>query len=959
MFKNRLSVFLKGILLFCIISSCDSIVDQQALQDKLLSILSNQSANSNTTIGSGFDNVAPTLILATPQDGQDVGGLCTISGVAGDLGSGLANVLISIDNGTFYPVPIFNGIFQTNVVINSYQIHTIALYAVDKATNKSVIKTFTVRRCAIPSITLDYPRNGIWTNKDRLVFEGIVSIDYPYHITKIEISTNRTDYFDLGSTLWKSPALKMFPDRTNTIQVRAIGNNGKTNVSSEHFFIVDAVGPVIDFRMPVSNITVGTNSFQTIGTIRDIGYIGVKESFFQCNTGVFKKLISPTNWQSNLSLNMGTNIVKIYGVDKYGNVGSTNTRTIVFIDTTRPVVSVTTPILSQITIESNSYQIKGVVSDIYGSGIDKIYLRKSGIIKLISGTSTWSTNLTPTLGTNLFEVFTRDKAGNYSITNQFKIVFKDITRPQIFITQPIFQYVNSKINSFSFSGVNTEYLASGIKEIRLFHPTSAIWYNYGATSSASWAINCMSGNIYQGSNRMGIYLVDNAGNVSYTNTSFIVFKDTIPPYVHSTMPSGSFTVVETHDMVVSGYATDISGSGMKSVNVTLNGGYIPGGQTNWSYYVSFSDGTNKIVIKAIDKADNTNYVTNIVYKKYWKVCGGAPISLGSINGSGSGIPGLASYSGYVYAGFSDCGISGRGVVKKFNGTSWQTVGTAGFTPGSIADSSLAIGSDGIPYFAFRDNSCGNKISVMALNGSSWNYVGSSGFSDNPGYYPSIAVNGTTPILAYEDTGHQLLMVRYFDSGSGTWKHFGPDMYGKSMGDVRFISLKLYNNTMYYAWVDVYYSSKFNCAYFNGSFCASVGDTLSASPANIDCTSLAISASGIIYIAFVDSSGKVWIKAYNGSSWYSMPTHSYFESTGSSWVDIAVDGETPYVVFSDGLKSSCLTVMKYNGSSWEVVGSSGFTGNNAAFNKIIVVNGVPYVLFKDSTQGDRAVVMMFN
>ena len=201
------------------------------------------------------------------------------------------------------------------------------------------------------------------------------------------------------------------------------------------------------------------------------------------------------------------------------------------------------------------------------------------------------------------------------------------------------------------------------------------------------------------------------------------------------------------------------------------------------------------------------------------------------------------------------------------------------------------------------------------------------------------------------------MVRYFDSGSGTWKHFGPDMYGKSMGDVRFISLKLYNNTMYYAWVDVYYSSKFNCAYFNGSFCASVGDTLSASPANIDCTALSISASGVLHVGYVTSSGQIRVEYYNGTSWILLPTCSYFDVTGSSWFDIYVDGETPYVTFRDGGNGSKATVMKYINGNWEAVGIPGFSSGVSQYNKIEVVNGVPYVLYRD-VNSQKATVMMY-
>ena len=82
--------------------------------------------------------------------------------------------------------------------------------------------------------------------------------------------------------------------------------------------------------------------------------------------------------------------------------------------------------------------------------------------------------------------------------------------------------------------------------------------------------------------------------------------------------------------------------------------------------------------------------------------------------------------------------------------------------------------------------------------------------------------------------------------------------------------------------------------------------------------------------------------YNGSSWEVVgPTLS---TGGVSWTSIAIDESgTPYVVYSDNVNSGKATVMKYNGSSWETVGIAGFSDSTASFTQLVIdANDTLYV-----------------
>ncbi|HXP49040.1 MAG TPA: hypothetical protein VN922_03755, partial [Bacteroidia bacterium] len=70
--------------------------------------------------------------------------------------------------------------------------------------------------------------------------------------------------------------------------------------------------------------------------------------------------------------------------------------------------------------------------------------------------------------------------------------------------------------------------------------------------------------------------------------------------------------------------------------------------------------------------------------------------------------------------------------------------------------------------------------------------------------------------------------------------------------------------------------------------------------------------------------------------------------------------TPYVVVEDGSVGNKATVMKYNGTSWVLVGTKGFTAGTALRPKIAVDTiGTPYVIYTDVLNSSKANVMKFN
>jgi len=112
-------------------------------------------------------------------------------------------------------------------------------------------------------------------------------------------------------------------------------------------------------------------------------------------------------------------------------------------------------------------------------------------------------------------------------------------------------------------------------------------------------------------------------------------------------------------------------------------------------------------------------------------------------------------------------------------------------------------------------------------------------------------------------------------------------------------------------------------------------------------SIAIDRSGTPYVVYSDSTnnGNASVVKYNGSSWTVVGRPGFAAATYTS---LALDsGGTPYIAYMDFNNSQKATVMKYDGSNWVTVGNAGFSAGYAYFTSIAIDrSGTPYVAYSD-------------
>jgi len=390
----------------------------------------------------------------------------------------------------------------------------------------------------------------------------------------------------------------------------------------------------------------------------------------------------------------------------------------------------------------------------------------------------------------------------------------------------------------------------------------------------------------------------------------------------------------------------------------------------------------------------------------WQEVGAGSASGGGIsdNGDDSERPSLAiAPDGTLYVAWHDYCCRGQEeiFVRRWNGSSWEEVGAGSASGGGVSDNSdrsmspsLAIAPDGTPYVAWSDWSgeVYNEIYVRRWNGSSWEEVGTGsasggGISNNSGNSgaPSMAIapDGTPYVAWYDNTsGNSEIYVRRWNGSS--WEEVG---VGSASGggisdnsDSSFIdSMKIApDGTPYIAWHD--YSggnSEIYVRRWNGSSWEEVG-TGSATDGGISDndgysghSSLTIAPDNTPYVAWDDrSSGdEIYVRRWNGSSWEEVGAGSasgggISDNSAASFypsMAIAPDG-TPYVAWYDHSGSGWppeIYVRYWNGSSWGEVGAGSASGGGISDNSgysehpslAIAPDGTPYVAWDDDNSGD--------
>ena len=253
----------------------------------------------------------------------------------------------------------------------------------------------------------------------------------------------------------------------------------------------------------------------------------------------------------------------------------------------------------------------------------------------------------------------------------------------------------------------------------------------------------------------------------------------------------------------------------------------------------------------------------------------------------------------------------------------------------------------------------------------WNYVGTPEFSINAAYDVNLVFNqNNIPYVAYIDGNTSYKYVKKFNGS--TWELVGDTIItsgplynfpGNVAFDEDYMDFTIYGNTPYIAFKDnLCSSSSITVMKFDGVNWINLGNSCFTSH-EADNISIAVDDNGVVYVAFEDHNpihqGHATLMKYDVSNWVYVGS-SGFSNGSVSYLDLQINGSTPYLTYSDSSNGFKISVKMFDGINWVNLGLDGFSDDRVYWCQLdFKSNGDPIVAFRDQAHSYHPSVMKFN
>ena len=354
----------------------------------------------------------------------------------------------------------------------------------------------------------------------------------------------------------------------------------------------------------------------------------------------------------------------------------------------------------------------------------------------------------------------------------------------------------------------------------------------------------------------------------------------------------------------------------------------------------------------------------------------------------------AGPSGALVVAWQD-GTQNREIyVKRFDGTRWReldgsaTGGGISDTADSSDDASVAVDALGNPIVAWRERGPGNnKIFVLRFDGTTWQELGTNsasgaGMSDSSGNASAASVamgNMGQPIVAWVDdrSGAAQIYVREFDGSSwqevGVGSASGSGISGTAgSSSAPTVAIGVDGNPIV-AWVDdtsgnreVYVRRFDGAAWQELGVGAASGSGISNNSSSSTSPTLTVDGTGNAVVAWADSPTAIFVRRFNGTTWQEMGAGSA-TGTGISGSDsasspsLSVDGSgNPVLAWKIvGFSNAEIYVRRFEGGMWRELGAnsasaggvSDTTGESSSPSMAMDSAGNPVVAWRDGASGN--------
>jgi gliding motility-associated-like protein len=291
--------------------------------------------------------------------------------------------------------------------------------------------------------------------------------------------------------------------------------------------------------------------------------------------------------------------------------------------------------------------------------------------------------------------------------------------------------------------------------------------------------------------------------------------------------------------------------------------------------------------------------------------------------------------------------------NSFNDQEWSQVGED-LSSGSVITNDMVIGPDGFPVVVFQNFPNVNEVTVRKFNGTTWVTLGTDPIDASQQMRnPDIAVdNNGNLYIAYLDFAgsgdpENKITVRKYNPSANTWELVGSRQFSQTAYVNGTPMLSIGPGGQLYIVYETEYAQDIVVMAYNGTAWQVLG-TAGFAASFLEAVAIDTDAAGNVYVAFSDiNDGRLSVMKYTGGAW------TYVGAPGVSATDIDVPkieidkSGVPYVAYYD-YGTNQVVVKKFTGGAWTLVGAAPVFSDYASFVSLALdLFDSPVVAFRDN------------